>query len=294
MDAYNPVVGTETAGSLELTGLVKMWSFHCSERSCLNGNEVDRNRPTCSSGLCMWSTQAYNPTYTHACNTHTNSNTEIHVHTHSQSTLALPSWWLTLTSSRSLCLSSRSVSSFCCKLRAFISSMVCFFSRSLSWAFGKIGHDATFRNVKGLKTFWDVPRPSQVKDNQGLKVTSFHLKKRKNDKREDKNPLWGSSVSLYQVSRAWLLSSTVMPCPNSIKWSYSEGLKMYCSCWDEKMAKHSQVPFIGARKAERVVITRRISYLEAHLRRKTALLGKRLMREKGASKTGKIKWYWGI
>lgn len=52
-----------------------------------------------------------------------------------------------LTSSRSLCLSSRSVSSFCCKLRAFISSMACFFSRSLSWAFGKIGHNIIFRNV---------------------------------------------------------------------------------------------------------------------------------------------------
>lgn len=52
-----------------------------------------------------------------------------------------------LTSSRRRCLSSRSVSSFCCKLRAFISSMACFFSRSLSWTFGKIGHDTTFRNV---------------------------------------------------------------------------------------------------------------------------------------------------
>ncbi len=37
------------------------------------------------------------------------------------------------TSSMSLCLSSLSVSSFCCRLHAFISSMVCFFSRSLSW-----------------------------------------------------------------------------------------------------------------------------------------------------------------
>lgn len=39
---------------------------------------------------------------------------------------------LTCTSSISLCFSSLSVSSFCCKLRAFISSMACFFSRSLS------------------------------------------------------------------------------------------------------------------------------------------------------------------
>lgn len=37
------------------------------------------------------------------------------------------------TSSSSLCLRSRSLSSFCCRLRAFISSMACFFSRSLSW-----------------------------------------------------------------------------------------------------------------------------------------------------------------
>lgn len=37
-----------------------------------------------------------------------------------------------VTSSRSLCLSSLSVSSFCCKLRAFISNIACFFSRSLS------------------------------------------------------------------------------------------------------------------------------------------------------------------
>ncbi|KPP66966.1 hypothetical protein Z043_114485 [Scleropages formosus] len=37
------------------------------------------------------------------------------------------------TSSNSLCFSSRSVSNFCCRLRAFISSMACFFSRSLSF-----------------------------------------------------------------------------------------------------------------------------------------------------------------
>ena len=42
-------------------------------------------------------------------------------------------WLIALsTSSISLCFSSLSVSSFCCKLRAFISSMACFFSRSLS------------------------------------------------------------------------------------------------------------------------------------------------------------------
>lgn len=37
------------------------------------------------------------------------------------------------TSSMSLCFSSLSVSSFCWRLRAFISSMACFFSRSFSW-----------------------------------------------------------------------------------------------------------------------------------------------------------------
>lgn len=41
-------------------------------------------------------------------------------------------WISKVTSSRSLCLSSLSVSSFCCKLRAFISNIACFFSRSLS------------------------------------------------------------------------------------------------------------------------------------------------------------------
>lgn len=37
------------------------------------------------------------------------------------------------TSSSSLCFTSLSLSSFCCKLRAFISSMACFFSRSFNW-----------------------------------------------------------------------------------------------------------------------------------------------------------------
>lgn len=37
------------------------------------------------------------------------------------------------TSSSSLCFRSLSLSSFCCRLRAFISSMACFFSRSFNW-----------------------------------------------------------------------------------------------------------------------------------------------------------------
>lgn len=41
--------------------------------------------------------------------------------------------WSHCTSSSSLCFTSRSLSSFCCRLRAFISSIECFFSRSFNW-----------------------------------------------------------------------------------------------------------------------------------------------------------------
>lgn len=155
MDANNP-----RAGSLELTGLVRLWSFHFRERICLKAAgctatdeatnmllwllHAEHTSTQAHAYTCMQHTQTHSLTHTLTCTVshtcmHTDTHTHrcMHTHTYRHSHTDTHAHWLvlpggSLTSSRSLCLSSRSVSSFCCKLRAFISSMACFFSRSLS------------------------------------------------------------------------------------------------------------------------------------------------------------------